>query len=646
MSPGAGNVTGEPRPLRDGDPRRIGGYRLTGVLGEGGQGVVYLSRISLDRPVAVKTLHARLADDAEARERFLRESEITRRVAAFCTARVLDAGVEDGRPYLVSEYVRGPSLDALVATDGPRTGGGLDRLAITTLTALQAIHRAGVVHRDLKPSNVLMGPEGPVVIDFGIARMLEHSTTASSGLVGTPPYMAPELLGGAPAGPASDVFAWAATLVYAATGHRAFPGTLAAVVLNAIMTREPDLGGVPGRLRPLLAACLAKDPAARPGVADLLTALTHERPLPAPPKAVGRRRLARAVAAAVAAAAIPAGYGLTDLFSAPAGIPFGSPVRAPVAGGQQWVLSVVTARLDGRPVVVSGGYDGTVAVADLATGAPVGAPLKGHRGPVWSVTASELDGRRVAVSGGLDGTVRVWDLATGAPVREPLTGHRGSVESVAAGDLGGRPVAVSGGLDTEVRAWDLASGAPLGRPFTGHADWVLAVAVGRLGGRPVVASGDHAGTILVSDLATGVRVAGPARGHRGPVESIAVGRLGDRPVIVSGGGDGDHTVRVWDLASAAPIGRPLAGHRSWALGLAVGELDDGRAVAVSGGYRDGAVRVWDLAAGRPLGGPLLGHRGLIETVAVGALDDRAVAVSGGDDGSIRVWSLGPPYPPD
>ncbi|MFI6386586.1 serine/threonine-protein kinase [Nonomuraea sp. NPDC050540] len=215
MGPGEGDFTSEPHPLAEGDPLRIADYPLTGVLGSGGQGVVYLSRTPLGRPVAVKTLHARMAGDDLAQARFLRETEIARRVAAFCTARVLDAGIAGGRPYLVSEYVQGPSLERLVTREGPRAGGGLDRLAITTLMALQAIHRAGVVHRDFKPGNVIMGQEGPVVIDFGIARALEHSAT-TSGLVGTPAYMSPELLGGAVANVASDVFAWAATMVYAA----------------------------------------------------------------------------------------------------------------------------------------------------------------------------------------------------------------------------------------------------------------------------------------------------------------------------------------------------------------------------------------------------------------------------------------------
>ncbi|MFI6292453.1 serine/threonine-protein kinase [Nonomuraea sp. NPDC050790] len=651
MRPGEEDLTSEPRPLAEGDPPWIADYQLSGVLGSGGQGVVYLGRTSQGRPVAVKTLHSGMAGDDLARERFLRESEFARRVAAFCTARVLDAGIAGGRPYLVSEYVPGPSLELLVFRYGPRTGGGLDRLAITTLMALQAIHRAGVVHRDFKPSNVIMGREGPVVIDFGIARALDQSA-AVSGLVGTPAYMAPELLDGGAASVASDVFAWAATMVYAATARRAFPGSSPAAILNTIMTRDPDLTDVPAHLAPVLAACLSKRPTDRPAIADLLTALTHERPLttPSPPVVhrppLGRRRLMAALAAGVVVAVIPAAWGFfsTRVPFLSTGIPFGALAREPVAGRQKWILSVALSRLNGEPVVVTGGYDGTVTVSDLATGAQIGPVLKGHQGPIWSVATALLANTPVAVSGGLDGTVRVWNLATGAPIHEPFTGHRGSVESVATGQLNGRPIAVSGSQDGTVRRWDLTTGAPVGAPITGHPTWVLAVAIAESEGRAVVVSGGYDGRILISDLTTGSPAAQRLQAHGGPIESMTIGRLGGRQVAVSGGGDGDHTVRVWSLSTAAPIGRPFTGHRSWALGLAAGELADGRAVVVSGGYRDETVRVWDLSTGTQIGQPFLGHRGLIEAVTIGVLDDRPVAVSAGDDGKVRVWSLGPPYP--
>jgi serine/threonine protein kinase len=267
------------RLLEPEQPEQIGTYRLAGVLGEGGQGTVYRAESPSGHQVVIKVLHARMAADDDERRRFAREMGIAGQVATFCTATVIEMGVFRQRPYIVSEYIPGPSLHELIQNDGPRTGSGLERLAVTTLTALEAIHRAGIVHRDFKPANVIMGPEGPVVIDFGIARLLDQATTRS-GIVGTPAYMAPEQFDGRTAGPASDVFSWAITMVFAATGRRAFPGATAPAVIHAIMNSEPDLGGVPDPLRPLVRSCLAKDPDVRPTTQDLLGRLTTKSTSP------------------------------------------------------------------------------------------------------------------------------------------------------------------------------------------------------------------------------------------------------------------------------------------------------------------------------------------------------------------------------
>ncbi|MEU4328846.1 serine/threonine-protein kinase [Nonomuraea dietziae] len=258
------------------EKRSFGVYEAFDVLGEGGQGTVYLGRGPDGGQVAIKVLLGQVARDEDARRRFRREAEAARRVAPFCTAKVLDIGVEGEQPYIVSEHVPGPSLDTLIATQGPRTGGGLQRLAVATLTALDAIHRAGVVHRDFKPSNVIMGPEGPVVIDFGIARAADHTTTHS--VMGTPAFMAPEQFEGLGLTGATDLFSWASTMIYAATGGYAFRGDTMPALMHAILTTEPDLSGVPDELRSLLRSCLAKDPAARPTATALLPALTGAAP--------------------------------------------------------------------------------------------------------------------------------------------------------------------------------------------------------------------------------------------------------------------------------------------------------------------------------------------------------------------------------
>ncbi|WP_062353498.1 serine/threonine-protein kinase [Herbidospora yilanensis] len=263
-------------PLDPDDPRSLGEYRLTGRLGEGGQGVVYLGVAPAGGPVAVKLLRG--ADDG-VRHQLGRELAALRDVAPFCTARVLAADLSGRRPYVVSEYVDGPSLQERVSSGGPLNGGELDRLAVGTATALAAIHAAGVVHRDFKPGNVLLGPDGPRVVDFGIARPSE-SETITGGPIGTPSYMAPEQIAGRPASAASDVFAWGATIVYAATGRAAFGADSVASVLHRIMTVDPDVSGVPAPLRGLVARCVSKDPAARPSARDVLLTLVGAAPDP------------------------------------------------------------------------------------------------------------------------------------------------------------------------------------------------------------------------------------------------------------------------------------------------------------------------------------------------------------------------------
>lgn len=272
-------------PLREGDPTRLGAYEILGRLGQGGQGQVFLARPAADRDadhVAIKLLHASLTGDDSARSRFVRELSVAKRVARFCTAQIIDADVAGEHPYIVSEYVPGRSLHRVVQADGPRTDGALERLAISTLTALNAIHQAGIVHRDFKPHNVLMGPDGPRVIDFGVARAFSAAGETQS--VGTPAYMAPEHFNNSGFTPATDMFAWGTTMVFAATGTPAFGNDEIAAVMHRIVNYDPDLSALPDPLRAIVAACLNKDPAQRPTAREaqdrLLDAATN---LSAPP---------------------------------------------------------------------------------------------------------------------------------------------------------------------------------------------------------------------------------------------------------------------------------------------------------------------------------------------------------------------------
>ncbi|WP_149260835.1 serine/threonine-protein kinase [Actinomadura sp. K4S16] len=264
--------------LQPGDPRRLGSYEIVERLGEGGQGVVYGGVDASGNRAAIKLLRADLAGDTMARNRFVREAQAAKQVARFCTAQVLEADVAGDQPYIASEYVPGPSLYKQVTETGPISGAPLDRLAIGTATALVAIHQAGIVHRDFKPHNVIMAPDGPRVIDFGIARALDTGQTNATKAIGTPSYMAPEQVAGATLTEAVDVWAWATTMVFAATGHPPFGDDTVVAVINRVMHEPPSLDGVPADLHQLIAACLAKEPERRPTAQQIMMALIGSGP--------------------------------------------------------------------------------------------------------------------------------------------------------------------------------------------------------------------------------------------------------------------------------------------------------------------------------------------------------------------------------
>ena len=257
------------------DPRQIGRYRILARLGVGGMGVVYLAETPGRIRVAIKTVHAHLAADEDFRRRFAREVAATRTVEGLCTARVIDADPDAPMPYLVMEYVDGPALDAEIAHNGPLSDERVFGVAAGLAEALTSIHAAGVSHRDLKPGNVLLAPNGPKVVDFGISAALGASTLTQPGtMLGTPAWLAPEHVNDGHIGYPTDVFSWAGIVVFAATGHPPFGDVSRDVYVARLLHAEPDITGVPLPLQEPVAAAFSKDPDLRPTASELLASLT------------------------------------------------------------------------------------------------------------------------------------------------------------------------------------------------------------------------------------------------------------------------------------------------------------------------------------------------------------------------------------
>ncbi|MFD0470112.1 protein kinase [Nonomuraea thailandensis] len=523
----------ELRPLHSGEPRQVAGYRLLGGLGDGGQGSVFLGEDAEGGRSAVKVLHARLLGDARAERRFLQESAIAAGVAGFCTAKVLDSGLIEGRPYIVSEFIDGPSLHHQVAHAGPLAGGELERLAVGTITALTAVHGAGIVHRDFKPSNILMGPDGPRVIDFGIAKAMDAATTASS-VVGTPGFMAPEQIAGESVTAASDVFSWASTMGFAATGEPLFGRDSIPAVMHRILNAEPDLGEVEEPLRSVLRACLAKEPGVRPTADGVLMRLLGRQAATALMPPVVTDPPGTAVMPAV----------VTD-----------SPGTAPMPAVGTFPLPAVgTAPL---PPVAVPGPSGTSPLP----------PVTGDEGLAEPGAAGRDRHRRLATAG--VGALLVVGLVAGVLWRGWTTS-----------DGGASPRTSS----------DTAFGVELGPAFgPGTGADVAAIAIGYHRGAPVVAYADrNDSSINVWDARAGRRVGRLAVPARTSVRSLGLATVGGSQTVVWTGEDG--RVRRWRIGDSKQGPWQTGCAADGVLGLGTWR---GHAVAVIG-CPDGQVRTIDL----------------------------------------------------
>ncbi|MBL1120126.1 serine/threonine-protein kinase [Streptomyces sp. 110] len=340
------------KPLGTGDPLRLGPYRLTGVLGAGGMGQVYLGRDSEGRIAAIKVLRPEVAHDPHMAQRFVREAHAAQAVRGDGVARVLAARTEGGRPWIATEFLAGPTLDQAVERYGALEEPAVRALGAALVRTLHDIHGAGLVHRDLKPSNIVLTSRGPRIIDFGIARPEHGLTLTTTGqTVATPGYAPPEQVLGQRTGPAGDVFSLGVVLAYAAGGRPVYEGGHVAAVQYQVVHGEPELGAVPGALRPLVAPCLAKDPGARPGLDRIGRAL-------APPRGADRvwrsgplaQDIARREADARRMAALPGDRPGTSRRRLIGTLAAGGAVLAAGGGGVAWwLLRGDAAESGGRP---------------------------------------------------------------------------------------------------------------------------------------------------------------------------------------------------------------------------------------------------------------------------------------------------------
>ncbi|WP_329425382.1 serine/threonine protein kinase [Streptosporangium sp. NBC_01495] len=661
-----------------------GRYRLMDVLGRGGMGTVWRARDeSLHRQVAIKELTLPDHLDVPAREMLYRRMQREARAAAQlkhpAIITVHDHVVEaDGRPWIVTEIIDGPSLDEVLRTRGRLPPQRVAAIGGQILAALTVAHAAGITHRDIKPANVLLEGERVVLTDFGIAAVEGDVTLTAAGVtLGTPAFISPEQINGHPATAASDLWSLGATLYAAVEGRRPFSGTTHGSIYVSIATRPPAPPVHAGPLAPLLEGLLRKDPALRltgpqaagalaeiaatpapgesstgpgpesgqrpgpesgrgPDDGDTRIADRPALPTPAPPPPTEPYATAHQEVGQEVRPPVTLSFTAVSPASPPTTSPPGPPpaVTSPALASAETTARTPRHRL--RPVAA-------VAAALLSTAATVAyllwpatgpakvtavAQLRGHTETVNAVAFSP-DGETLA-SGGGDGAVIMWNARTRRPIGDPLTGHTRAVQAMAFSPDGG--LLASGGSNNEgtdpgdhtVVLWDTRTRRPIGDPLTGHTNWVESVAFSPDG--RTLATGSSDKTVIVWDTRTWQPIGDPLTGHNDWVQAVAFSPDGRTLATV---GD-DMTVIVWDTATWRPVGAPLTGHTRSVLSVAFSP--DGKTLASGSG--DKTVIVWDTATRRPVGAPLTGHPGEIHTLAFGP-DGDTLAVGTGS--VVRLW---------
>ncbi|MCP2340721.1 WD40 repeat domain-containing serine/threonine protein kinase [Actinomadura rupiterrae] len=563
--------------LRPGDPRQIGPYRLESRLGSGGMGRVFLGVSPGGRQVAVKVIEAGHAEDPRFRRRFAREINAARKVGGFHTAQVVDADPDAPEPWLATAFIPGPSLREVVATRGPLGRDDLRALAAGLAEGLTAIHAHGLVHRDLKPENVIMAADGPRIIDFGVARAADATSLTSAGVVvGTYAFMAPEQVLAGPPEPASDVFSYGCLLAFAAAGVGPFDADTIPAIVHRVLNDVPELEAVPDVLRTLVSVCLAKDPAARPTVQQVLAHLTdpNSGALPTPSLAA----LLRAPEVEPEIEPLephPTPDGPTQLSSTmlatreysepPAVPPAPSPQSPPAQSPLQQPAPQGPAphAVDGQ--AADPHAQGPQAVGPQGPGPHAAGPHGlGPHGPGAHAVGAHGQGPQGpgahAVGAHGQGPQGPGPHVVGPHAQVPALARGASV------DGGRRALLIGGGA--------AVAAAAIGVP--------VALLLGDSGGKKKAAQPKKAPLIaFVSPVAT-------LSGHTQGVRSVAFSP--DRKYLVSG--SDDSTIIIWDIAAGHPA-RTLRGHTSSVLSVAVSP--DGSTVASAA--LDRSVRLWDAATG-------------------------------------------------